>query len=122
MSSPIRPDRVAQRVGQRVLIDETHTWDSKRFAEEYVRTIARFRAERAEREMHSVLGEWLPRRLGWLADHPRLLRVWLVWPHRERPVFVHRFGAGSSVYLLVDDRSIIMRAIRRRGPAQVGDA
>lgn len=57
---------------------------------EHVRAISALRAARAERMLREVLAEWLPKRLGWLPDHPRLLKLYLRLPHRRRPVIEQR--------------------------------
>jgi hypothetical protein len=42
-------------------------------------------AAKTERIVRAAVTEWLPARLGWLVDRPRLLRLYLRLPHRTRP-------------------------------------
>jgi hypothetical protein len=51
---------------------------------EYVHKIALLRVEREEQMVRAALVDWLPSWLGWLVDRPRLLRLYLRFPHRHR--------------------------------------
>lgn len=59
-------------------------------------------AELREREVRQIARQWFPKPLRWLIDHPRLLKLYLRLPHRDRPVmigdrtFVVRWWTGSG--------------------------
>jgi hypothetical protein len=78
--------------------DETHVW-SQDLLEQHVRKVALLRVERDERLMRKALDRCLPAYLGWLVDHPLLLRLYLVLPHKDRPFIEHGADGISRVRL-----------------------
>jgi hypothetical protein len=64
---------------------------------QYARRLALLRVEREDAMVRQVVAEWLPRRLAWLVDRPRLLRLYLRIPHRTRPFIERRLDGSMRV-------------------------
>lgn len=55
---------------------------------------------RREEQVMGVVEKWLPKYLRFLANHPRLLKLWIKLPHSSR-VVIHHYGNGKMDCIIV---------------------